>query len=64
MPDFDLSPIFESWQFLVTGIGVTILLSLLCMGASMGLGTLLGIGRVYGPKSLRYAITFYLLAKF
>lgn len=59
MPDFDLSPIIDSWQFLVTGIGVTILLSLLCMGASMALGTLLGIGRVYGPKPLRYVITFY-----
>ena len=41
MPDFDISPIVESWQFLVTGIGVTILLSVMSMAASMMLGTVL-----------------------
>ena len=59
MPDFDISPIVESWQFLVTGIGVTILLSVMSMAASMLLGTVLGVGRVYGPRILQIAITFY-----
>ena len=59
MPDFDISPIVESWQFLVTGIGVTILLSVMSMAASMMLGTVLGVGRVYGPRILQIAITFY-----
>ncbi len=59
MPDFDLTPIMESWQFLVAGVGVTIMLSLLSMAASLVLGTLLGVGRVYGPRPLQWAITFY-----
>ena len=59
MPDFDLTPILDSWQFLATGVGVTILLSILSMAASLMLGTLLGLGRVYGPRGLQLAITFY-----
>lgn len=59
MPDFDLTPIMDSWQFLATGVGVTILLSLLSMAASLVLGTLLGVGRVYGPRPMQWAITFY-----
>jgi len=59
VPDFDLSPIMESWQFLATGVGVTIMLSFLSMAASLVLGTLLGVGRVYGLRPLQWAITFY-----
>jgi polar amino acid transport system permease protein len=57
--DFDFSPIVESWAFLLSGIKTTLLLSFLCVLASLVLGTLAAIGRVYGPRLLGLAITFY-----
>ena len=58
--DFDFSPLLESWQYLLGGLGITLLLSALTALASLVLGTALGLGRVYGPLWLRVPIVFYI----
>ena len=58
--DFDFSPLLESWQYLLGGLGITLLLSALTALASLVLGTALGLGRVYGPGWLRVPIVFYI----
>jgi len=58
--DFDFSPLLESWQYLLGGLGITLLLSALTALASLVLGTSLGLGRVYGPGWLRVPIVFYI----
>jgi len=57
--EFDFSPIAESGWFLLGGIGVTVLLSLICVAASLIVGTFAALGRVYGPTWLKIGITFY-----
>jgi len=58
--DFDFSPLLESWQYLLGGLGITLLLSALTALASFVLGIALGLGRVYGPGWLRVPIVFYI----
>jgi polar amino acid transport system permease protein len=58
--DFDFSPLLESWQYLLGGLGITLLLSVLTAAASLVLGTALGLARVYGPAWLRVPIVFYI----
>jgi len=58
--DFDFSPLLASWQYLLGGLGITLLLSALTALASLVLGTALGLGRVYGPGWLRVPIVFYI----
>ena len=58
--DFDFSPLLDSWQYLLGGLGITLLLSALTALASLVLGTALGLGRVYGPAWLRIPIVFYI----
>ena len=57
--DLDFSPILQSWRFLASGLLVTVQLAILCCIASLSLGILGGIGRVYGGRVLRGVITFY-----
>lgn len=57
--EFDFSPILKSWRFLANGFLVTLALAALCCAASLAMGILAGIGRVYGPKLLQWVITFY-----
>ena len=53
--EFDFSPLLESWQYLLGGLGITLLLSVLTAAGALVLGTALGLGRVYGPAWLRIA---------
>jgi polar amino acid transport system permease protein len=57
--DFDLSPIYESWEFLAAGLMTTLMLSLLCAVASLVAGLTLAVGRVYGGGTLKALIGFY-----
>lgn len=56
---FDLSPITENWRYLVYGLGVTIALSALTMAAATIVGTVVALGRIYGPRWLAVLLTFY-----
>ena len=58
--EFDLSPLLDSWQYLVEGLGVTLLLSLLTVACSMVLGFGVGLARCYGPAWLRRPLVFYI----
>lgn len=58
--DFDFEPVLESWRFLLSGLWVTLLLSVTCAACSLSLGTLVGLGRIYGPRPARAALTFYI----
>lgn len=58
--EFDLSPLLDSWQYLVEGLGVTLLLSLLTVACSMMLGFAVGLARCYGPAWLRWPLMFYI----
>lgn len=58
--DFDFSPVLDSWQYLLAGFGVTLLLSAATVGCSLVLGILVGLGRVYGPVYVRLPLTFYI----
>lgn len=58
--EFDLSPLLDSWQYLVEGLGVTLLLSLLTVVCSMVLGFAVGLARCYGPAWLRWPLVFYI----
>jgi polar amino acid transport system permease protein len=56
----DFSPLFDSWQFLLGGLGVTLALSALTIGLSLMLGGAIGLARCYGPDWLRWALVFYI----
>jgi polar amino acid transport system permease protein len=58
--DIDISPILESWRFLLSGLEVTLLLSLLTVLCSLVLGTAVGLARCYGPAWLRVPLVFYI----
>ncbi len=58
--EFDFSPLLDSWQYLLGGLGITVLLSVLSAASALVLGTALGLGRVYGPAWLRIPIVFYI----
>jgi polar amino acid transport system permease protein len=58
--ELDLSPLLDSWQYLVEGLGVTLLLSLLTVACSMVLGFAVGLARCYGPAWLRWPLVFYI----
>ena len=58
--EFDFSPILDNWRFLLGGLGVTVALSLITVGASLVLGAAIGLARVYGPDWLRWPLAFYI----
>src|SRR5580692_6375583 len=58
--DIDISPILESWRFLLSGLEITLLLSLLTVFCSLLLGTAVGLARCYGPAWLRVPLVFYI----
>ena len=58
--DIDLSPITENWRFLLGGLGITLLLSVLTLAGSAVSGTSLALGRLYGPAWMRWPIVFYI----
>jgi polar amino acid transport system permease protein len=58
--DFDFSPLLDSWRFLVSGLGLTILLSITAVVASFVLGLAVALGRLYGPAWLTAVLVFYI----
>lgn len=58
--DFDFTAVLDSWQYLLGGLGVTILLSVLTVALSFVCGTAVGFGRIYGPRWLSVPIVFYI----
>jgi polar amino acid transport system permease protein len=56
----DFSPIFDSWQFLLGGLGETLALSVLTIALSLTLGGAIGLARCYGPGWLRWVLVFYI----
>jgi polar amino acid transport system permease protein len=58
--EFDFSPLIDSWRFLLDGLGVTLLLSIVTVVCSLVAGSLIALLRIYGPAWLRVALTFYI----
>jgi polar amino acid transport system permease protein len=58
--DFDFSPLLDSWRFLASGLGLTILLSITAVIASFVLGLAIALGRLYGPAWLKAMLVFYI----
>jgi polar amino acid transport system permease protein len=58
--DFDFSPLLDSWRFLASGLGLTILLSAAAVVSSLVLGLAVGLGRLYGPAWLKAILVFYI----
>jgi polar amino acid transport system permease protein len=58
--DLDYSSVFDSWRFLLGGLGLTLALSLLTMLCSLVLGGAFGLARCYGPQWLRIPLVFYI----
>jgi polar amino acid transport system permease protein len=58
--EFDFSPLIDSWRFLLDGLGVTLLLSIVTVVCSLVAGSLIALLRIYGPAWLRVVLTFYI----
>ena len=58
--EFDFSPILENWRYLWGGFGITLGLSGLTVVASLLLGFAMAVGRIYGPRWLRWPLVFYI----
>jgi polar amino acid transport system permease protein len=58
--EFDFSPLIDSWRFLLDGLEVTLLLSIVTVVCSLVAGSLIALLRIYGPAWLRVALTFYI----
>src|SRR5450755_3595516 len=58
--DFDLSVISEHWRFLASGIGVTLLLSVVSGVTSLAAGFVVALLRLYGPRWLRPVVVLYI----
>ncbi|HTI81860.1 MAG TPA: amino acid ABC transporter permease [Acetobacteraceae bacterium] len=58
--DLDFSPLLDSWQFLLGGLGLTLALAALTVFCSLIVGTAVGLARCYGPAWLRIPLVFYI----
>jgi polar amino acid transport system permease protein len=56
----DFSPVFNSWQFLFSGLLQTLALSALTIIFSLVFGGAAGLARCYGPAWIRWPIVFYI----
>ncbi|MBS0536559.1 MAG: amino acid ABC transporter permease [Proteobacteria bacterium] len=56
----DFTPLFDSWRFLLGGLGLTLGLSALTIVLSIAFGGALGLARCYGPAWLRWPLVFYI----
>jgi polar amino acid transport system permease protein len=57
--DFDFSVISDHWRFLGYGIGVTLALALASGLASLTLGFIVALARLYGPRWLKPLVVLY-----
>lgn len=58
--ELDFSPVIASARYLIEGLQLTVLLSLLTILLSALFGGVLGLARSYGPSWLRWPIVFYI----
>ena len=58
--DLDFTPVVDSAQFLIGGLGLTLALSALTILTSLALGGTIGLARCYGPAWLRVPLVFYI----
>ena len=58
--DFDFSVITEHWRFLASGIGVTLVLSVVSGLTSIAAGFVVALLRLYGPRWLRPIVVLYI----
>ncbi len=58
--ELDFSPIWDSWQYLLGGLGLTLWLSALTLVCSALVGTLLALTRIYGPRWVAMLLVFYI----
>jgi len=56
---FDFSFLAERWPDFVAGAWLTVQLTVVSIGLGLAVGTLCAVGRVYGPRSVKAAIGFY-----
>jgi polar amino acid transport system permease protein len=58
--DFDFSPIADNWRFFASGLGMTVLLSIISAATSLLAGLVIALLRLYGPRWLRPLLVFYI----
>jgi len=58
--DFDFSPIADNWRFFASGLGMTVLLSIVSAATSLLAGLAIALLRLYGPRWLRPLLVFYI----
>lgn len=58
--DYDFGPVIDSWRYLAGGLGITLLLSVVTVACSMVAGTLIALGRMFGPRWLSVILAFYI----
>jgi polar amino acid transport system permease protein len=58
--DFDFSPIADNWRFFASGLGMTVLLSVVSAVTSLLAGLVIALLRLYGPRWLRPLLVFYI----
>jgi polar amino acid transport system permease protein len=58
--DFDFSVITDHWRFLASGIGITLVLSVVSGATSIAAGFVVALLRLYGPRWLRPIVVLYI----
>jgi polar amino acid transport system permease protein len=58
--DFDFSVVTDHWRFLASGVGITLLLSVVSGLTSLVAGLFAALLRLYGPRVLRPAVVLYI----
>ncbi len=58
--DFDFSVITDHWRFLASGIGITLVLSVVSGMTSIAAGFVVALLRLYGPRWLRPIVVLYI----
>lgn len=58
--EFDFSPIVDNWRFFASGLGMTVLLSIVSAVTSLLAGLVIALLRMYGPRWLRPLLVFYI----
>jgi polar amino acid transport system permease protein len=57
--DLDFSPVIDNWRFLVSGLMLTIVLSVAATALATLLGVFVALGRVYGRRVSAIALAFF-----
>ena len=58
--DFDSSVVTDHWRFLASGVGITLLLSVVSGVTSLLAGLIVALLRLYGARPLRLAVVLYI----